>query len=137
MDEAEGRIHMFYSAASVSNPRFKALGSVPTGVGMVLSKPKAVDGKVTGVEAIYVSTKGGVQRLDPSLKNTPLHSSEGGHQGPVLCMAASEDGKWLVTGGQDRVIGVWDVSGETPEWTTGMRGHKDAVTVSFHSCALN
>lgn len=123
---------MFYSSASASNPRFKALGAVPTGVGMVLSKPKSSsDGKVTGVEAIYVSTKGGVQRLDPGLKNAPLHSTEGGHQGPVLCMAASEDGKWLVTGGQDRVIGVWDVSGPEPEWTTGMRGHKDAVTVSF------
>ncbi|EKD04559.1 pre-rRNA processing protein associated with U3 snRNP, Rrp9p [Trichosporon asahii var. asahii CBS 8904] len=107
VDEAEGRIHMFYSSASASNPRFKALGAVPTGVGMVLSKPKSSsDGKVTGVEAIYVSTKGGVQRLDPGLKNAPLHSTEGGHQGPVLCMAASEDGKWLVTGGQDRVIGV-------------------------------
>lgn len=123
---------MFYSGVQAVNPRFKALGQVPTGVGMVLSKPKAgADTKMTGVEAIYVSTKGGVQRLDAGLKNTPLHSPEGGHTGPVFCLAASEDGKWVVTGGQDRVIGVWDVSGDEPVWVTGMRGHKDAVTVSF------
>lgn len=125
---------MFYSEAKAENPRFKPLGQVPTGVGMVLSKPKSAgssDAKVTGVESIYVSTKGGVQRLDSGLKNHPLYSTEGGHTGPVLCLAASEDGKWVVTGGQDRVIGVWDVSGDEPVWVTGMRGHKDAVTVSF------
>lgn len=123
---------MFYSGAQAVNPRFKALGQVPTGVGMVLTKPKAAggDSKVTGVESIYVSTKGGVQRLDAELKNYPLHSTDGGHAGAVFCLAASEDGKWVVTGGQDRMIGVWDVSGDEPMWVTGMRGHKDAVTVS-------
>lgn len=124
---------MFYSGVQSVNVRFKPVGQVPTGVGSVLTKQRAATGegaKVTGLETIYVSTKGGVQRLDSKLRNTPLHSDEGGHTGAVLCLAASEDGKWVVTGGQDKMIGVWDVSEGEPKWVTGMRGHKDAVTVS-------
>lgn len=55
--------------------------------------------------------------------------SDAGHKGEILCLAASEDGKWLVTGGRDKVVGVWNVEGEEPKWITGMRGHKDAITV--------
>lgn len=51
------------------------------------------------------------------------------HQGEILCLAASEDGKWLVSGGRDRVIGVWNVEADEPRWVTGMRGHKDAIAV--------
>lgn len=80
----------------------------------------------------YTSMKNGaVLRFDrKTLKNTPLRSEEGGHKGAILSMAASEDGKWLVTGGQDKIVGVWDVSGDEPRWAAGMRGHKDAVAVS-------
>ncbi|GHJ83915.1 hypothetical protein NliqN6_0317 [Naganishia liquefaciens] len=62
-----------------------------------------------------------------------------GHAGAVLCLAASEDGKYLLTGGKDKVIGVWQL--ETPvlssedgagdagvKWLRGLSGHKDAVT---------
>lgn len=55
--------------------------------------------------------------------------AEDGHQGEILCLAASEDGKYLVSGGRDRVVGIWNVEQEEPKWITGMRGHKDAVTV--------
>jgi ribosomal RNA-processing protein 9 len=63
-----------------------------------------------------------------------------GHAGAILCLAASEDGKYLLTGGKDKVIGVWQV--ESPisneegatdvevKWMRGLGGHKDAVTVS-------
>lgn len=27
-------------------------------------------------------------------------------------------------------MGVWNVEADEPRWTVGMRGHKDAVTVS-------
>jgi ribosomal RNA-processing protein 9 len=60
----------------------------------------------------------------------PSKTESEGHRGEILCLAASEDGKWLVSGGRDKVIGVWDVSGVQPVWRAGMRGHKDAVTVS-------
>lgn len=57
-----------------------------------------------------------------------------GHKGEILCLAASEDGKWLVTGGRDKVVGVWNVEGDEAEWITGMRGHKDAITVRRCGC---
>jgi ribosomal RNA-processing protein 9 len=63
-----------------------------------------------------------------------------GHTGAVLCLVASEDGKYLITGGKDKIIGVWSVEpvlpGSTSEpetagvkWMRGLTGHKDAVTV--------
>jgi ribosomal RNA-processing protein 9 len=57
-------------------------------------------------------------------------SSDGGHTGEILCVAASEDGRWLVSGGRDKIVGVWKVEDDGVKWTTGMRGHKDAITVS-------
>lgn len=93
--------------------------------------------------AIYISTKrGSVQKYAlPSLRKVgkPFGqaragpSSGGGpqgHTGEILSIAASEDDAWLVTAGRDKLIGVWDVSSNEPKWKTGMRGHKDAVTVS-------
>ena len=61
-----------------------------------------------------------------------------GHMGEILCLAATEDGEWLVSGGRDRVVGVWNVENDVPSWVTGMRGHKDAVTVSpfFEFCKI-
>lgn len=63
-----------------------------------------------------------------------------GHAGAVLCLAASEDGKYLLTGGKDKVIGVWAVDSPITseegamdvgvKWMRGLAGHKDAVTVS-------
>lgn len=47
-----------------------------------------------------------------------------------MCLAASEDGKWLISGGRDKVVGVWNVSEREPRWVAGLKGHKDAVTVS-------
>ena len=85
----------------------------------------------------FVSTKGGrLLRFDrATLKPTPIRGNKvaatpEGHKGDILDVAASEDGKWLVTGGRDKIVGVWDVSGEEGAWVTGMKGHKDAVTVS-------
>ena len=58
------------------------------------------------------------------------NAGDRGHKGEILCIAASEDGKWLVSGGRDKIIGCWDVSGDEAKWVAGLRGHKDAVTVS-------
>jgi WD40 repeat protein len=54
-----------------------------------------------------------------------------GHKGEILAIAASEDGQYVVTGGRDRLVGVWraDGAGGQVEWVAGIRGHKDAVTV--------
>jgi WD40 repeat protein len=49
-----------------------------------------------------------------------------GHEGAVLCLAVSEDGSVLATGGADRTIKVWDVAAGAERAT--LRGHEGAVT---------
>lgn len=119
-DEAEGRVHRFYSSASPSSSRFKSIQQTPTGVAM------------TATGRVYLTTKNGtlLQFDRKTMKHTVVRSDDGGHEGAVLCVAASEDGHWVVTGGRDKVVGVWDLSGDAPRWAAGMRGHKDAVSVS-------
>ncbi|KAH8914809.1 WD40 repeat-like protein [Atractiella rhizophila] len=50
------------------------------------------------------------------------------HHGEILTLAVSEDGRRVVSGGRDNVIGLWDVEGEKLEWITGNKAHRDAVT---------
>jgi ribosomal RNA-processing protein 9 len=122
VDEAEGRIFRFYATAASRSARTKTIQHVPTGVALA-----------PGTSSAFVSTKSGhIYRFDrATLKPTPIRAGEGeGHKGDILAVAASEDGKWLVTGGKDKIVGVWDVSGKGA-WVTGMKGHKDAVTVSL------
>jgi ribosomal RNA-processing protein 9 len=88
-------------------------------------------------------------------KGKEKQNSGQGHKGTIYCLAASEDGKYVVTGGKDKLVGVWEVqpgsdktvprraqgsarkrkakkknSGEGGvKWVRGLTGHKDAVTV--------
>lgn len=50
-----------------------------------------------------------------------------GHTDEVLSLAVSTDGKWLVSGGKDRKVVLWDA--KTMKWVKSFTGHKDAVTV--------
>lgn len=58
-----------------------------------------------------------------------------GHGDEVLSVAVSGDGKWLVSGGRDRRVCVWDISGEEGSgegkmvWVKAFGGHKDSVVV--------
>lgn len=96
----------------MTSSRFASTQHVPTGVAM------------TATGQAYVSTKNGsVLRFDrATLKSTRLPGGE--HKGAIYAVAASEDDKWVVTGGADKLVGVW----RDGEWVTGMRGHKDAVS---------
>ncbi|KZT34096.1 WD40 repeat-like protein [Sistotremastrum suecicum HHB10207 ss-3] len=49
-----------------------------------------------------------------------------GHTDEVLCLAVSSDGKYLVSGGKDRKIGVWDVESES--WIRAFTGHRDIIS---------
>lgn len=54
-----------------------------------------------------------------------------GHSDQVLDLAISEDGQWLASAGRDGIVGCWDVSGDGGKFVRGLRGHRDAVTVSL------
>lgn len=52
-----------------------------------------------------------------------------GHTDEILDLAISHDGKLLASAGRDKVIGCWDVEGESGKWVRGLAGHKDVVGV--------
>ncbi|KAK3062754.1 hypothetical protein LTS18_003429 [Coniosporium uncinatum] len=65
-------------------------------------------------------------RCSKSKANNPKYV---GHTGPILCCAASPDGKHLATGGRDHRIVIWDVSSlKTLKPIKIFRQHRDAVT---------
>ncbi|KIJ59519.1 hypothetical protein HYDPIDRAFT_33127 [Hydnomerulius pinastri MD-312] len=49
-----------------------------------------------------------------------------GHTDEVVALAVGSDGRYLVSGGKDKKIGVWDI--ETNEWVKGFGGHKDLIS---------
>lgn len=77
---------------------------------------------------LYASTKKGTLSSYPlsTLGKGKIHG-HGSHSGEILCVAASEDDKWVVTGGRDKLLGVWEGNSEL-KWKIGINGHKDAVT---------
>jgi len=60
----------------------------------------------------------------------PSTDESKGHTDEVLALAISSDGKWLVSGGKDKRVVVWDV--ESGEWVKTFKGpmnHKDVISV--------
>jgi WD40 repeat protein len=49
------------------------------------------------------------------------------HRGQIFCLAVSSDGKYLASGGRDRLIIIWDV--HSKEFLKSFKHHKGAVTV--------
>ena len=61
-----------------------------------------------------------------------------GHTDEVLCLALSDDDRYLASGGRDRRLGVWDA--EKATWIKGFigpMGHKDAISVRCLDTFLN
>jgi len=50
-----------------------------------------------------------------------------GHSDEVLALAVSSDGQYLVSGGKDRKICIWDL--EKDQWVKNFGGHKDLISV--------
>jgi WD40 repeat protein len=70
----------------------------------------------------------GVGRLwDLDAPETPPLPLEGGHQGPITCVAVSPDGASCATGGEDRAICIWDVVSGALRYRLP-EGHRGAVT---------
>jgi ribosomal RNA-processing protein 9 len=49
-----------------------------------------------------------------------------GHFDEPLCMAISPTGKYMITGGKDRIVRVWDIHNQTQIQT--FMGHRDMIT---------
>jgi len=56
----------------------------------------------------------------------PKRKSGRGHEGPVLCVAVSSDGKFLASGGADRFVHLWDLTSGTLVESFG--AHRDTVS---------
>jgi len=61
-----------------------------------------------------------------------------GHTDEIWTLALSSDGKYLASGGKDRVIGVWDVENtDGISWVKGFTGHRDSISVSATPIGLD
>lgn len=52
-----------------------------------------------------------------------------GHRDEIWDLALSQDGRFLVSGGKEGIVGVWDVEGDRGKWVRGLKGHRDSITV--------
>ncbi|WFD45036.1 pre-rRNA processing protein [Malassezia psittaci] len=81
-------------------------------------------------------TSGAARRRERERKSS--HTYQGtlslkqyqGHTSDLFAIAISDDGKYLVSGGSDRRIGVWRIDNEKEKsiaWVRALSGHKDAI----------
>ena len=54
-----------------------------------------------------------------------------GHTDEIYALAVSDDGKYLVSGGKDRRVVVWDAKAKDLIWVKSFGGHKDSISVRF------
>jgi ribosomal RNA-processing protein 9 len=56
------------------------------------------------------------------------NKSSKGHKNEILCLAISDDSRFLASGGRDKSIKLWNP--ETCEFIYSFEGHRDVVSVS-------
>jgi ribosomal RNA-processing protein 9 len=69
-------------------------------------------------------------RVEKGKRKEIAASETKGHTDELLALAVSSDGKYLVSAGKDKRIGIWDA--EKGEWIrafSGPLGHKDTISV--------
>lgn len=76
---------------------------------------------------IYLYTLIGILFLVSDIKGqTPVLTTSFGHTSSVMCVAYSPDGKYIISGGKDNAIKIWDV--KTGLEIRTITGHSDFVT---------
>ena len=59
-------------------------------------------------------------------KGEKFNRSIGGHFDEVMCLAISENGKYMISGGKDRIVRVWDIHNQ--KQIQSFLGHRDTIT---------
>ena len=67
--------------------------------------------------------------IKKQMPNEKLNQEHKGHRNEVLCLALSDDGKFLASSGRDKSIKLWDTS--DCHFIYNFEGHRDVVTVSY------
>ena len=75
------------------------------------------------------------KKLSTAYKQKPVKGKQKadpeGHTDEIWTLALSSDGKYLASGGKDRIIGVWNVENQDGiSWVKGFTGHRDSISVS-------
>jgi WD40 repeat protein len=68
-----------------------------------------------------------INTIKKILPNSVNNNSKG-HRGEILCLAISDDCKYLATSGRDKSIKLWNP--ENCEFLYSFEGHRDTVSVS-------
>src|SRR5207245_1231730 len=66
-----------------------------------------------------------------SSRSRALRDTLKGHQGRVMCLAFSSDGRTLATGGEDRTVRLWDLPSGKPRAI--LKEHTDKVVAVVFS----
>lgn len=97
----------------------------------VARRPSTVDAFITKLGAVSPAPAAPRQDAPPSSEGTPalsLRNRLRGHQGMVRALAFSPDGRWLLSGAEDRRARLWNIAAgeaagtivETDGWVTGV-----------------
>ncbi len=61
-----------------------------------------------------------------SIKRAETPETEDGHTSEILALAVSWDGRYLASGGRDKLLRVWDA--RTGARVEAFKGHRDAIS---------
>ena len=68
------------------------------------------------------------KQLKKQVKSIKGQEGDHGHSGEILALSLTTDGTLLASAGTDRLLGSWDVSGDSCKWVKGYKGHKDTIS---------
>ena len=135
----EGALH----AVAISPNGHRVLSGGAAGIAAIWSlddpQPHAINLAVPITSVAFatndlaaVASGNTITLLDFSTGKTPSTTELRGHDGPILCLSASPDGRHLVSGGADATIRIWDLLARKQERTLP-RPEQDRVLSGAYS----